>query len=342
MSYNPSDVGVKGSLFGFPYTLEEPELVILPVPWDVTTSFGSGTVNGPVAIMENSPQLDLSLYHIDSAWTFKTVMKPIPHEVLHVTRELRPIAEKIIERLEAGEKVSDTDDLRKVNEGTAEMVKYVYEQSKEILEDGRLCAVLGGDHSTPLGFMKALSENYQYGILQIDAHMDLRKAYEGFTHSHASIMYNAMQLPNVLSLVQVGIRDFCEEEINYIEDSKKSIHVFYNDQIKSGVYHGVNWSDWVSNIVKLLPDHVYVSFDIDGLTPDHCPNTGTPVPGGLDFDQAMYLIEEVVRSGKRIIGFDLCEVCPGEDGWDATVGARVLYRLCTYMGVSQDSLKFNR
>jgi len=81
---------------------------------------------------------------------------------------------------------------------------------------------------------------------------------------------------------------------------------------------------------------VFLSFDIDGLDPKLCPNTGTPVAGGFEFEQALFLIEQVVRSGRRVIGMDLNEVAPGADGseWDANVGARMLFRMCNLMAVS--------
>jgi agmatinase len=90
--------------------------------------------------------------------------------------------------------------------------------------------------------------------------------------------------------------------------------------------------DQVKAILDCLPEKVYISFDIDGLDPKLCPHTGTPVPGGLELEEAFYLIKEVARSGRQIIGFDLCEVAPGNDQWDGNVGARVLYRLASWSG----------
>jgi agmatinase len=186
--------------------------------------------------------------------------------------------------------------------------------------------------------MKALSEKHAFGILQIDAHMDLRKDYEGFTFSHASIMRNAIQLDGVQSIVQVGIRDYCEEEETFIRACDKPIQSFYDDNIKEGLMIGDDWTDWVHSIIALLPEKVYISFDIDGLQPGLCPGTGTPVPGGLSFEQASFLIRKVAQSGRRIIGFDLCEVAPG--AWDGNVAARMLYRLITYTGVSHRAITF--
>jgi agmatinase len=162
--------------------------------------------------------------------------------------------------------------------------------------------------------------------LQIDAHADLRVAYEGFEFSHASIMYNALKVPQVSTLTQVGIRDYCEDEKQLI-DVDKRIHTFFDDAIKHQQYEGKTWKDICKQIIKTLPDKIYLSIDIDGLDPKLCPNTGTPVPGGFEFEQVIYLLHEVVKSGKQIIGFDINEIAPGKDEWDANVGARLLYRV---------------
>jgi agmatinase len=204
------------------------------------------------------------------------------------------------------------------------------------MNQGKMVALLGGDHSTPFGFMQALAEKYPaFGILQIDAHADLRNAYEGFTYSHASIMHNALGLSQVSKLVQVGIRDYCEEEVNVMREQKDRVVTFFDRDIKQEQYNGKTWAQQAEHIVSQLPENVYISFDIDGLDQKLCPNTGTPVAGGFEFEQAAYLIHTVVKSGKKIIGLDLNEVAPGEhDEWDANVGARMLLRMCNCMALS--------
>jgi agmatinase len=186
--------------------------------------------------------------------------------------------------------------------------------------------------------MHALAErNTDFGILQIDAHMDLRDAYEGFDYSHASIMFNALKIPQISKLVQVGIRDYCETEAQLAADSQGRVEVFYDRELATAQFQGQIWQKSCEKIIKALPDKVYISFDIDGLDPKLCPGTGTPVPGGMEFEQAMYLIEQVAASGRKIIGFDLCEVAPRKkDDWDANVGARVLYRMANLAYKSHD------
>ena len=190
-----------------------------------------------------------------------------------------------------------------------------------------------------MGYLEALSERYDsFGILQIDAHMDLRKAYEHFTYSHASIFYNALSIPQLSKLVQVGIRDCCEEEVAMANHSDGKVKVISDQEIKAKQYQGISFVEICNYIVELLPEQVYVSFDIDGLDPKLCPNTGTPVPGVLDYNEAIFLIQTLVESGRKIIGFDLCEVAGSPHEWDGNVGARVLYELTCWMGKSQQLL----
>jgi len=203
------------------------------------------------------------------------------------------------------------------------------------LANDKVVGLVGGDHSTPLGMMQALAEQYtSYAILQLDAHADLRDAYEGFEFSHASIMFNALKIKQVEKLVQVGIRDYCEAEKNIIDNSNGRVKTFFDRDIKQAGYNGETWNDTCERIIKELPHHIYLSFDIDGLDPKLCPNTGTPVAGGFEAEQILYLIEKIVKSGKKIIAFDINEVSPGEDEWDANVGARMLYRIANLVAVS--------
>jgi agmatinase len=188
---------------------------------------------------------------------------------------------------------------------------------------------VGGDHSTPLGLMQAAAEKHNsFAILQLDAHADLRNAYEGFEFSHASIMYNALKIKQVSKLVQVGIRDYCEEELHLINGSAGRVKTFFDRDIKAAQYSGDSWDRICNRIIKELPEKVYLSFDIDALDPKLCPNTGTPVAGGFETGHILFLLEKLVESGRRIIAYDLNEVCPGADNdWDANVAARLLFRI---------------
>ena len=226
--------------------------------------------------------------------------------------------------------------LKEVNEGSYFLNNWVYQQTRAILEKEKLVALLGGDHSTPLGFMKAIGEKHEdFGILQIDAHCDLREAYEGFVYSHASIMFNALkEIPQIRKLIQVGIRDYSMGEHEFISQNADRIRTYYDREIRERQFEGESFRQIVDEIISQLPEKVYISFDIDGLDPKLCPNTGTPVQGGFETEQVFYLFKKILKAGKQIIGFDLSEVSTSENGWDANVGARVLFKLCNLMVAS--------
>ena len=334
--YNPSDVGKKGSIFGLPYNLEEAQLVLIPVHLDVTVSYGQGTSQAPDIILEESSQLDLSLLSVNNPWEFRMAM--YDRVVKKSQNEIhRGRAINVIDSLEAG-KEPESDQIGYVNDFCESIHEKIKELSASLLDLNKIVAVVGGDHSSPLGLIRALSERNEFGILQVDAHMDLRDSYEEFTFSHASIMQNALKEYGVKSLTQVGIRDFCGEEENYCKHSVKPVHTFYDEKIYRDKLNGINWKSQVENIVKTLPENVYISFDMDGLEPSLCPNTGTPVAGGLQFNEAVYLIEEVVRSGRKLIGFDVCET--GSHSWDANVASRIIYRISVLTAVSNGLLNF--
>ncbi len=336
--FNPNGPGIKGNLFGLPYSPENAELIIVPVPWEVTVTSGSGTVLGPKAILDVSNQIDLCLKNVADVWKLKVSMLSFAKDLIAANTQLRELALKHIHDLESGKKPDPTSIItEKINEACENMNIYVRSVTEKLLQQGKSVGLLGGDHSTPLGYLRALGDRYKnFGILQIDAHADLRKAYEGFTYSHASIMYNALKIPAITRLVQVGIRDYCQEELDLITHSKGRVKTFFDQDMREQQYKGRTWDNITDAIINELPEYVYVSFDIDGLDPKLCPNTGTPVPGGLEFDQATYMIRRLALAGKKIIGFDLSEVT--SQHWDATVGARVLFQLCAWMGVSEKKL----
>jgi agmatinase len=339
-AFNPSAVGVKnGNLFGLPFNYEDCPIVILPVPWDVTVSYGDGTHSGPQAILEASPQLDFYDDDDVNAWKKGFHLLPVSKEIMEINHQLRELSSSYIAFLEEGGNVKENpkmqDILSQVNKGCFQLKERVKERSLQLLNDNKIACLLGGDHSTPLGLYEAIAEKKgDFGILQIDAHADLRNAYEGFEFSHASVFNNTLKIPAMKKLVQVGIRDFCEEEAIICDNNDQRIKVFFDRDLKECAYNGITWDSVCDDIVSELPHNVHISFDIDGLDPKLCPNTGTPVPGGLELDQVLHLFRKIVKSGKKIISFDLCEVSPGNDEWDANVGARLLWKLCTLTAIS--------
>jgi agmatinase len=325
---------VEGGIFGLPFTVEESDIVVLPVRWDVTVSYGDGTVDGPDAVWAASPQLDLVDEDYGDVWKHGIAMSDALNDLAEQSIKLRQHAKQVIAHQEQGGSASDPQlapALKQVNEGCSMMVKRVFDACTDLLNSGKKVVLLGGDHSTPMGYLQALAKRHgDFGILQIDAHMDLRIAYEGFTWSHASIMYNALSLPEVTKLVQVGVRDFCSEELEVAAASGGRALAYSGRQLARKSIQGETWAQTCDEIVSQLPHKVYLSFDIDGLEPFLCPHTGTPVAGGLGYEQVMYLLDLVGKSGREVIGADLVEVAPGDEGddWDGNVGARILYRLC--------------
>ncbi|MFA5849602.1 MAG: agmatinase family protein [Bacteroidales bacterium] len=332
--FNPNEIGIaNGNYFALPYKLEDSEIAILSVPWDVTTSYRPGTHNGPQAIIDASLQVDLFDALVPEAWEVVIGTVPIDESILKKNRKHRKAAESVIGKLEDGVDNSLLkDEIESVNKASAELNNYVYKSCNELINKDKIVGVVGGDHSVPLGNMRAVSEHYEeFGILHIDAHADLRIAYEGFTYSHASIMYNALnEIHQISQLTQVGVRDFCQEESDIINHDPR-IRCFTDIELKRNSFDGKLWKKQCEEIIASLPNNVYISFDIDGLSPELCPNTGTPVPGGISFREIDYLLFMLASSNKKIVGFDLCEVSPSaESEWDANVGARILYKLCIY------------
>lgn len=343
--FDPNGVGVKGTLYGLPYNTDNARVIAIPVPWDVTVSYAAGTSDGPQAILDASSQIDYSQLDIPKPWELGIAMAEIPEVWYALGKKLRAKSEVYIQWLEDGASEADRSEmeviLKEVNEQTSQLMTYVQQVSEFWLSQGKATVLIGGDHSTPLGHIKACGQQYGgFGVLQIDAHADLRNAYEGFEYSHASIMTNVLKIDKVKKLVQVGIRDFCNEEQLVIKESNGRVVTFFDQDLKAAQFEGKTWAIQCQEIIKELPNQVYISFDIDGLDPKLCPNTGTPVPGGFDLEQVMYLFKQVVLSGRTIIGCDLNEVAQGDDEWDANVGARALYRMINLMAVSKGMLSF--
>ena len=336
--FDPNSAGnPNNNIFGLPFSEDEARVVILPVPWEVTVSFGSGTARAAEQIMKASLQVDLFDPDVPDGWKEGFFLKDTDSKILFKSDYLRKEAELYIDYISKGDELENNQfmckALKEVNEGGHFLNNWVYQQTKEPLEGGKLVALLGGDNSTPLGFYKAIAEKEgEFGILQIDAHCDLRDAYEGFEYSHASIMYNTLkEVPQMKKLVQVGIRDYSEGEHQFINENSDRVKTYFDRDIRVRQYEGETFKQIVEEIINQLPQKVFISFDIDGLDPKLCPNTGTPVQGGFETEQVFYLFKKLRESGKQIIGFDLCEVSTSETGWDANVGARVLFKLCNLL-----------
>jgi agmatinase len=332
MAFDPSAAALPGSgVFGLPHSAAEARVVLVPVPFEATTSYGGGAARAPEAIRAASRQVDLFDVETGRPYEAGIHMLPSPERVRALDAAARPDAALVIE---AGGAEHGGAELRaaaaRVNAASAEVDAWVEAEVTRHLEAGKRVGVVGGDHAVAFGSIAAHAALHPgMGVLHIDAHADLRHAFEGFERSHASILRQVMErLPAVGRLVQVGIRDVSDEEMTYVEASRGRIHTHHDATLAAARFEGETWASQVRRVLEPLPRDVYVTFDVDGLDPSLCPHTGTPVPGGLSFQQACALLGGVVRSGRRLVGFDLVEVAPGpDDEWDANVGARLLYKL---------------
>ena len=336
----------KDGIYGLPFKEAEARVVYLPIPWDVTTSYQAGTSKGPSAIRKASDQIDFFDLDFIDAFQAGLFMKKENSKIKKLNSTGRLLAKKIID--------SDDETLKKnkalqknlvqVNKICSELNNEVYKETKALLDNNQISVVVGGDHATPFGAIKAYAEKFPgLGILHFDAHSDTRVSYMGFENSHASIMHNVMEkISGIEKLVQVGIRDFCEQEYDYTNAHKK-IEVYFDQVLARRKMNGETFHKIAKEIVAHLPKNIYISFDIDGLDPRFCPHTGTPVPGGLDYQEVMLIIQEIVNSGKTLVGFDLVEVAPSpkdkNDEWDANVGMRLLYKLTSASLATQGIIK---
>jgi agmatinase len=339
-AFDPSRPATGGGIFGLPFTPEQARVVLVPVPWEPTVSYGAGTADGPDAILRASRQVDLLDRETGRPYEAGIALLPIPAEVRAWSDQARQAALPVIEAGGPGEDPELRRGVLEVDALGERLNTWVHLQAADWMERGKIVGVVGGDHSVPFGAIKGVAERHPgLGVLHVDAHLDLRNAYEGFRWSHASIMYNVLrEIPGVQRIVQVGIRDYSDEEDAYLRDNPERIRAYFDPDLRRMLLDGEAWSHLARRIVADLPRDVYVSFDIDGLDPALCPHSGTPVLGGLSFPEAVNLLRTVVESGRRIVGFDLCEVAPDPDGrsdWDGNVGARVLYKEVGFALMSQ-------
>jgi agmatinase len=313
-AFDPDSPSEHDTLFGLPPAPDSAQIHVLPVPFEATCSYGRGTRHAPEAIRRASHQLDFVDEDFGEVWRCGIHM----HEA--------PVFEHPPEGASRAE----------IGRQSRRRTQQVEDWTRTQLEQQRIPAILGGDHSCPLGALRAAAAHAPLSILHIDAHMDLREAYEGHEESHASIMHNALsQAPGIERLVQIAIRDFSAGELRRAEAEANRVRTHFARDWRRALAAGQTLDALIELALNELGDRVWISFDIDGLDPAYCPGTGTPVPGGLSYAEAVQLLWRLSRTPKRIVGFDLCEVhgsptparSPAEE-WDANVAARILYKLC--------------
>lgn len=336
MTFDPEGHFSKNSsIFGLPKDMEA-KLHILPSPWEPTTSFKKGCKNGPKSIYEASKQMDLyhpyfkKIYNKGIQWGSNTAAK-----ISDLNVKASVLCDQIQKDLD-NDKAPDQKIIARINDLSTEYNTCIYDESLDLLAQDKTVGLVGGDHSCPFGLIKALSEKHkgEFSIVHLDAHFDFRDSYQGFTHSHASIMYNIItKLKHPPKLYQIGLRDFCESEYNFALKNSKFI---LDQEFQKLKFLGHSFSEILDKFLEGLNEKVYISFDIDGLSPEFCPNTGTPVPGGLNYNEAQFIIEELHRRGHKLIGFDLVEVSPSGslnafgEGIDEVTAVRLLYALSCF------------
>jgi agmatinase len=271
---------------GAPHTdAQDARYWVVPVPYERTTSYQQGTRGGPDAILRASTQVE---FHdeelgVQPARAGIHTLAPVPGD-----------------------------------EGPESFCRRLEHAYGTWCADHRVVGLLGGEHTVTVGPVRALAARHpRLGVLQIDAHADLRDAYEGSAYSHACV---ARRVAEVADVVQVGIRALSAPEAVFLRESPRVRAFFAHER----------HDDLPRRVAEALPDAVYVTLDIDGLDPSEAPGTGTPEPGGLRYREVLALLREVARR-KRIVGFDVVEVRP-LDGSTVTefLAARLVYKLIGY------------
>ena len=277
----------KNNYAGIPDTYTRPDtakVVLIPVPYDGTSTWQKGADKGPAAFLNASGNMELYDIETDS----------------EVYKQGIYLADAVSE-----------------NSSPEAMVNAVHKTAKAYIRKNKFVTLFGGEHSISIGSIRAFNECFDnLTILQIDAHADLRKEYEGSSCNHACAVYEASQQAN---LVQVGIR------------SMDSIEKGVNDREKIFFAHEMITNDyWMDNAIDLMTDNVFITIDLDAFDPSICPSTGTPEPGGLLWYEALEFLSQVFE-GKNVVGFDIVELCPNEvDKSSDFLAAKLYYKMLSY------------
>ena len=337
MKFDPNGaIPDNGNYFGIPLEPEEAALVLISAPWDLSLKVRNGSSFAPDAIIEASRSVDFFEPMAPDSWRKGIATVPIDYTIQDMSHRLRSDAERIVK---VHEKQGGTTfdnlvyerSLRRVNEGFQALNDNIYKQSQTWLSEGKIVGLVGGDQSTAYGHIRAVAEHHgSLGVLHIDSSCNLKSCHQGFEFSHASVMHNILRdVPQVERLVGVGVRAFSPEEWQRAEGDPR-VKLFTGQSIWSRHFEGVLWSTICNEIVESLPQNVYVSLDVNGLTVECSPHNGMVVAGGVRFPEVIYLLGKIVDSGRKIVGFDLSEVVPDmDDKTDAAIASRLLYNICS-------------
>jgi len=266
------------------YDYQESDIIIVPVPYDATSTWMRGADKGPAAILEASVNLEFYDIETDSEAHLKGI-----HTISPVTE----------------------------NESPGKLVDAVYNKISFLLSENKFPVLIGGNHTSPIGAMKAFSDHFEnLSILQLDAHADLRQTYEGSEYNHACAMARAREYAPI---VQVGIRSMSVEEKPYADRDR----IFYS-------YELYNDKSLYSKALDKLTGNVYITIDLDVLDPSLMPSTGTPEPGGPPYFELMHFLREVITH-RNVVGFDVVELCPSETNKAPDfIAAKIIYQLLSY------------
>lgn len=281
--------GIAGRYAGLPdpYGSEDfAQIVILPVPFDKTVTYQKGSDKGPEALIEASRNIELYDIETDSEVYLKGIYTA------------PPICE----------------------ETSKSMLERVYQKTKDHLKQNKFVVVIGGEHSISYAPIKAVSERYdQITVLQFDAHADLQIAYENNPWSHACVMARVKELPNIKTVVSVGIRSMSREEVPYVSKTE----TFFAHDI-------CGKEEWIEQLLLLLSGPIYITFDLDVFDSSLMPSTGTPEPGGLDWTLTLKALKRVFEE-KNVVGFDVVELLPRScDPAPDFLAAKLIYKLLSY------------
>ncbi len=268
------------------------EIVILQAPLEKTVSYGEGTKDGPKQILKAS------------------------HYVEFFDEELN-------RELAFDKGICTLEEIQLSNLGVKKSIEKIYKEVKKHIDTNKFVVTLGGEHSLSSAPIKAHFDKYEnLSVLQIDAHSDFRDSYEGSKYSHASVMARVAEFTK--DIVQVGIRAQCKEEYDFIKQNK--IKTFYAREIRENGYT----KNWQQKVLDSLNEKVYITFDVDGFDPSVISATGTPEPGGLNWDETMNLMK-VIGKNKNIVGFDVVELAPNKNDVSSSFNtAKLVYKLLNY------------
>ncbi|MBD2086224.1 agmatinase [Trichocoleus sp. ST-U3] len=282
-------------------TYDAARVVILPIPYEATTTYRNGCENGPDAILEASGQVEY--YDEELDWeTGKDI------------------------GIYTAESIADTRNGRSVS--SEEMLQVTRETVSQMIADGKFVIGLGGEHSITTGLVEAYQKAYPdepFTVVQIDAHGDLRYEYEGSIHNHACVMRRIVEMG--LPTVQIGIRAICKEEADLIKE--KNLTVFRAREIATQ-------PDWMERaIASISTRRVFLTIDLDGIDPTLIPGVGTPEPGGLNWYSLLSFLRQVFQN-HEVIGCDVMELAPIVDSVVSEfTAAKLVYKLIGYQAFSQ-------